>query len=171
MHEHVCYCCSLYNIFFILAYRCGKILSGLYGKFHSPGFPVNYYDFLQCSWTITVDKGFYINLRFTVFDIEYYPNCSYDYLRVTEQGKVLGTYCGSTSERHSEAISQLKSSGNNIRVEFYSDYSNEKKFKGFEAHYRAIGMLDMDAYTSILHLACVRNSCVHTAGAMMSTCS
>ena len=142
--------------FLILAYRCGKILSGFYGKFHSPGFPVNYNDFLQCSWTITVDKGFYIQLRFTVFDLEYYPKCSYDYLRVTEQGKVLGTYCGSTSERHSEAVSQLKSSGNNIRVEFVSDYSNEEKFKGFEVHYRAIGMLDI-CMICMLQLASARD--------------
>ena len=120
------------------AYRCGKVLSGLYGKFYSPGFPRNYYDLLQCTWSITVQKGFYVKLRFTVFDVEYYPKCSYDYLRVIEQGTVLGTFCGSTEKHNSEAISHINSTGNNIQVVFHSDYSNEKEFRGFEVHYRAV---------------------------------
>lgn len=107
-----------------------------------------------------MDKGFYVELKFTVFDVEYYPNCSYDYLKVIEQGKVLGTYCGSTEKGHSEAVSHLKSTANNIQVVFHSDYSNEEKFRGFEAHYRAVGMLHIHAYTHTrlwLHALAVSN--------------
>ena len=94
---------------------------------------------MECRWRIIVDKGFYIKLRFTVFDVEFYPNCTYDYLRVIEGHKLHGTYCGSTEKGQSEAISQLKSTGNSIQVLFHSDYSNERNYKGFVAHYTAVG--------------------------------
>lgn len=129
----------LLNSFSSQVYRCGKMTSGLHGKFHTPGFPKNYRDFLHCTWTISVDEGFYIKLLFTVFDVEYYPNCSYDYLRLIEQGKIMGTYCGTFQQRH--AISDWKSKGNRIQLVFHSDYSNEKNFRGFEVHYRAVGKL------------------------------
>ena len=81
-------------------------------------------------------------LRFTVFDVEYYPNCTYDYVKIIEEGKTLRTFCGNAAKQHDEAVTDkmiLKSSGNRINFLFHSDYSNEEKFKGFEVHYRSAG--------------------------------
>lgn len=95
--------------------------------------------------------GFSIRLRFTVFDVEYYPDCSYDYLRVIERGQVLGSYCGSKGQGHSEAVSEVKSTGNKIQVIFHTDYSNEEMFRGFEGHYIAVGMLKSQFYSSVIN--------------------
>nr|WBB44917.1 mannose-binding lectin-associated serine protease precursor [Chrysogorgia stellata] len=130
-------------------YRCGnkRDLSGKYGVFHSPGFPRSYPDFLQCRWTITVDSGYCIIFRFTDFDVEFYPNCTYDYVKIIEKPKTLGTYCGNREQGHAEAMALkkvVKSSGNSIELIFHSDYSNERMFMGFKVHYRAADINECD---------------------------
>ena len=108
-----------------------------------------------------MEKGYRIVQRFTVFDVEFYPNCTYDYVRIVENQRTVGTYCGNAGEGHAEAVALKKlvvSSGNRIELFFHSDYSNEEMFKGFEVHYRAAGE------TTLLPLNSVRITQYHMIG-------
>ena len=82
-------------------------------------------------------------LRFTEFDVEYYPNCTYDYVKISESTGVLGTYCGRRGTEEDEAVPTrrdvITSSTNRVTVMFHSDFSNEEIFHGFKIHYRAAG--------------------------------
>ena len=61
------------------------------GVFASPYFPDDYHNFQDCQWNITAPKGYVIQLRFGVFELESNPyscgngRCSCDYVEVKEE--------------------------------------------------------------------------------------
>ncbi|XP_078578511.1 inactive serine protease PAMR1-like isoform X1 [Branchiostoma floridae x Branchiostoma japonicum] len=94
----------------------------------------NYQNNMDCLWTISVSAGNAIMLQFTSFSLEEDSLCEYDYVAVydgpTVSSPLLGKFCGSTPP------GPVQSSGNQIVVRFYSDYSGE--YDGFEATYTAV---------------------------------
>ncbi|KAH9515197.1 hypothetical protein Btru_019489 [Bulinus truncatus] len=77
-----------------------SVRSDAWGTIASPGFYVNqsYPLNVKCRWIIEGGEDKVISLTFTTFDVEFQPNCSYDYLaiyNVTRGNQMLmGRYCG-----------------------------------------------------------------------------
>ncbi|KAH9515198.1 hypothetical protein Btru_019491 [Bulinus truncatus] len=77
-----------------------SVRSDAWGTIASPGFYVNqsYPLNVKCRWIIEGGEDKVISLTFTTFDVEFQPNCSYDYLaiyNVTRGNQLLmGRYCG-----------------------------------------------------------------------------
>ncbi|RUS68946.1 hypothetical protein EGW08_023293, partial [Elysia chlorotica] len=61
---------------------CGGALSGDNGKFTSPDYPHNYTDGTRCVWSISVEPGKVIRLKFHEFDVENGSDCSLDWVLV-----------------------------------------------------------------------------------------
>ncbi|XP_055887349.1 uncharacterized protein LOC106051286 isoform X2 [Biomphalaria glabrata] len=101
-------------------------LSETFGYIVSPGYPVDYNNYLNYTWLISAEKGHLISLTFDV-DIE----SNYDYVRVFT-GRYLSfppfaTHSGSTS------LQYVISTANNILLQFSTDVSNSGP--GFRAKY------------------------------------
>lgn len=57
-------------LYFSVAPRCGGQLTGSSGNLKSPGYPGNYPNDIECKWTITLPRRFYLVLAFRTFDTE-----------------------------------------------------------------------------------------------------
>ncbi|XP_074049030.1 cubilin [Macrotis lagotis] len=70
------------------------------GDLHSPNFPSNYPNNVECIYTITVERGHQIALHFTNFSLETVAGttCIADYVEIKDGGletsASLGTFCG-----------------------------------------------------------------------------
>ncbi|CAH1121617.1 unnamed protein product [Ceutorhynchus assimilis] len=91
------------------------------GVIKSPGFPQNYPTNRECIWTITVNPGSQIMLKFTNFTLESYSSCRYDWLEVrnggTSSSPLIGKYCGNTYQK------TIPSHTNKLYLKFNSDMS------------------------------------------------
>jgi len=112
------------------------------GVFASPYYPENYHNFQDCQWNITAPKGYVIQLRFGVFELESNPyscgnsRCSCDYVEVKEESvkadvTTLGRYCMTKLP-----LPIIQSSTNKMMVTFYSDHVISAK--GFNASYTSV---------------------------------
>ncbi|XP_066579431.1 cubilin [Amia ocellicauda] len=110
---------------------CGGIFTAPSGEIHSPQFPSNYPDNVDCSWLINVDRSHRILLNFTVFEVESHDFCTYDYVAVydgpTSSAPLLGQLCGL------QVPSPITSTQSTIYVRFRADSSYNHK--GFSAHF------------------------------------
>ena len=61
---------------------CYKFMSNYEGDVRSPDYPSLYSDNLACSWSIQVQHGAKVQLRFIDMDIEGNNGCPYDALMV-----------------------------------------------------------------------------------------
>ena len=52
------------------------------GEIHSPSYPNNYPNNVDCSWMITVDEGHRVLFNFSDLDIERHSDCMWDYVVV-----------------------------------------------------------------------------------------
>ncbi|KAI8490246.1 hypothetical protein Bbelb_319840 [Branchiostoma belcheri] len=97
------------------------ILKGNFGSFTSPGYPNNYNNNAQCSWTITVCSGRRAAIRFISLNLEKDSGCMYDSLTVydgsTSSGTELGKFCGTTGR-------DVVASRRTAHIIFTSDSSN-----------------------------------------------
>ncbi|XP_078266291.1 mannan-binding lectin serine protease 1 isoform X3 [Rhinoraja longicauda] len=130
--------------FFVLCFLplCGANVTelvGMFGKFQSPNYPEGYPSDTDRTWNITVPFGFRIKLYFMHFDLEPSYLCEYDYVKITS-GDMLETFCGreSTDTEKIPGQDSVFSFDNSMTVLFKTDFSNEERFTGFEAHYAAI---------------------------------
>ncbi|KAJ8397257.1 hypothetical protein AAFF_G00440910 [Aldrovandia affinis] len=101
-------------------------LTGMYGTLHSPNFPESYPKEVEVTWNISIPDGFQIRLYFIHFDLEPSYLCEYDFVKVEAEQEVLATFCG-REETDTEQVPRAR-----------SDFSNEERFSGFEAHYSAV---------------------------------
>ncbi|XP_071988529.1 complement C1r-B subcomponent-like [Engystomops pustulosus] len=114
-----------------------------YGLISSPKYPKTYPNDQHSTWNITVTKGFYISLKFLVFDLEPSDGCSYDYVKVFDDNREMGRFCGPKGSRSHPGHRRFASYGNRMKIEFHSDFSNEENglavfYKGFQAFYQAV---------------------------------
>ncbi|XP_051966147.1 mannan-binding lectin serine protease 1-like [Xyrauchen texanus] len=115
-------------------------LTDMYGTIQSPNFPESYPKQTEIQWNITVPDGYQIRLHFMHFDIEPSYLCEYDYLKVYSDTEELAVFCGkeNTDTEHVPADDVIMSPGRTISVAFRSDFSNEERYSGFEAHFSAV---------------------------------
>ncbi|XP_069787318.1 cubilin [Narcine bancroftii] len=102
--------------------ECGGELTAGTGTFTSPNYP----DFgplsRQCQWTIIVQVGRRVTLTLNDLQLEAHNQCNYDYVSIYNglhpNSPRLQKYCGII-----ESGTQVKSSGNTMRVVFVTDGS------------------------------------------------
>ncbi|XP_027731878.1 mannan-binding lectin serine protease 1-like isoform X1 [Vombatus ursinus] len=130
-------------------------LNDMFGEIQSPNFPDSYPSDSGVTWNITVPEGFRIKLYFMHFDLESSYLCEYDYVKVEAEDQVLALFCGRETTDTEQAPGQqvVLSPGPFMALTFRSDFSNEERFTGFDAHYMAV---DVDECTekSDEELAC-----------------
>ncbi|XP_050985234.1 mannan-binding lectin serine protease 1 isoform X3 [Labeo rohita] len=115
-------------------------LTDMYGTIKSPNFPESYPKEVELQWNITMPDGYQIRLYFMHFDIEPSYLCEYDYLKVYSETEELAVFCGkeSTDTEQVPADGVIVSPRNMLSVAFRSDFSNEERYSGFEAHFSAV---------------------------------
>ncbi|XP_073482521.1 mannan-binding lectin serine protease 1 isoform X2 [Aquarana catesbeiana] len=134
----------LFQLFFPLLWLLCEgeviILREMYGEIRTPNFPELYPSDSEVTWNITVPEGFRIKLYFIHFDLEPSYLCEYDYAKVETDEQVLTTFCGkeSTDTEQAPGKQVITSPGNFLSLTFRSDFSNEERYTGFDAHYSAV---------------------------------
>ncbi|XP_030071968.1 mannan-binding lectin serine protease 1 isoform X2 [Microcaecilia unicolor] len=121
-------------------------LTEMFAEIRSPNFPDSYPTDSEVTWNISVPEGYRIRLYFMHFDLEPSYLCEYDYAKVEAEGQILATFCGreSTDTEQAPGHQAILSPGNSLSLTFRSDFSNEERFTGFDAHYAAV---DIDECT------------------------
>ncbi|XP_032731505.1 mannan-binding lectin serine protease 1 isoform X3 [Lontra canadensis] len=121
-------------------------LNNMFGQIQSPGYPDSYPSDSEVTWNITVPEGFRIKLYFMHFNLESSYLCEYDYVKVETEEQVLATFCGqeTTDTEQTPGQEVVFSPGSFMSITFRSDFSNEERFTGFDAHYMAV---DVDECT------------------------
>ncbi|XP_030632245.1 mannan-binding lectin serine protease 1 [Chanos chanos] len=115
-------------------------LNNMYGTLHSPNFPETYPKDSDVQWNISVPDGYQIKLYFMHFDLEPSYLCEYDYVKVMSEQEEMLVFCGreSTDTEQVPGDDVIMSPGSMLSVAFRSDFSNEERYSGFEAHYSAV---------------------------------
>nr|KAF6379294.1 mannan binding lectin serine peptidase 1 [Myotis myotis] len=121
-------------------------LSNMFGQIQSPGYPDTYPSDSRVTWNITVPEGFRIKLYFMHFNLESSYLCEYDFVKVETEDQLLAIFCGSenTDTEHTPGQEMVLSPGSFMSITFQSDFSDEERFTGFDAHYMAV---DVDECT------------------------
>ncbi|XP_010852216.1 PREDICTED: mannan-binding lectin serine protease 1 isoform X2 [Bison bison bison] len=121
-------------------------LNDMFGQIQSPGYPDAYPSDSEVTWNITVPEGFRIKLYFMHFNLESSYLCEYDYVKVETEDQVLATFCGreTTDTEQTPGQEVVLSPGSFMSITFRSDFSDEERFTGFDAHYVAV---DVDECT------------------------
>ncbi|XP_065528691.1 mannan-binding lectin serine protease 1 isoform X2 [Lathamus discolor] len=125
----------------LLLYTVGAIeLTDMFGEIQSPNFPDSYPSDSEVTWNISVPDGFKIKLYFMHFDLESSYLCEYDYVKIEAEDQELATFCGRETTDTEQAPGQqvILSPGPYMGLTFRSDFSNEERFTGFDAHYTAV---------------------------------
>ncbi|KAM9008543.1 LOW QUALITY PROTEIN: mannan-binding lectin serine protease 1-like [Ara ararauna] len=125
----------------LLLYNVDAIeLTDMFGEIQSPNFPDSYPSDSEVTWNISVPDGFKIKLYFMHFDLESSYLCEYDYVKIEAEDQELATFCGRETTDTEQAPGQqvILSPGPYMGLTFRSDFSNEERFTGFDAHYTAV---------------------------------
>nr|XP_014124163.2 inactive serine protease PAMR1 isoform X2 [Zonotrichia albicollis] len=119
---------------------CGQVLRASRGQILLEGYPLN----ARCEWTIHVQAGFNIELRFSMLSLEFDYMCQYDYVEIRDgdnlDSQIIKKFCGN------ERPPPIRSTGSSLHVLFQSDGS--KNFDGFHAVFEEI-------------TACSSSPCLH----------
>ncbi|XP_064281098.1 inactive serine protease PAMR1 isoform X4 [Passer domesticus] len=119
---------------------CGQVLRASRGQILLEGYPLN----ARCEWTIHVQAGFNIELRFSMLSLEFDYTCQYDYVEIRDgdnlDSQIIKKFCGN------ERPPPIRSTGSSLHVLFQSDGS--KNFDGFHAVFEEI-------------TACSSSPCLH----------
>ncbi|NXJ77824.1 PAMR1 protease, partial [Trogon melanurus] len=119
---------------------CGRVFRASRGQILLEGYPLN----ARCEWTIYVQAGFNIELRFSMLSLEFDYMCQYDYVEVRDgdnlDSRIIKKFCGN------ERPPPIRSTGSSLHVLFQSDGS--KNFDGFHAVFEEI-------------TACSSSPCLH----------
>uniref|UniRef100_A0A3Q3X9B3 CUB domain-containing protein n=1 Tax=Mola mola TaxID=94237 RepID=A0A3Q3X9B3_MOLML len=110
---------------------CGGVLTGLSGDISSPGYPQEYSNDADCSWTIHVSNTSIITLVFMDLQLENNEGCNFDFVALFDGPTVthrhLGKYCGADKPPH------IVTTSNHLLVVFKSDFNIGGR--GFKAYY------------------------------------
>ncbi|KAE8589730.1 hypothetical protein XENTR_v10017711 [Xenopus tropicalis] len=111
----------------------------MYGEITSPNYPQGYPNNVEETWEISVPEGFGIHLYFIHLDIEPSENCEYDNVQVMVGDIVEKKLCGRQSGRsHRRPLEEKYFYSNYLKLLFKSDFSNQQRYTGFAAYYRAV---------------------------------
>uniref|UniRef100_A0A8C5F7K7 CUB domain containing protein 2 n=1 Tax=Gadus morhua TaxID=8049 RepID=A0A8C5F7K7_GADMO len=112
-------------------YTCGGVLTGLSGIISSPGYPREYSNSADCSWTIHVSNSTVVSLVFLDFQLENNEGCNFDFVALfdgpTVSHRHLGNFCGGDPPPNTVTTS------NQLLVVFKSDFNIGGR--GFKAYY------------------------------------
>ncbi|XP_011471678.1 CUB domain-containing protein 2 [Oryzias latipes] len=110
---------------------CGGVLTGLSGVISSPGYPQEYSNNADCSWTIRVSNGSVVTFVFLDFQLENNEGCNFDFVSLfdgdTLSHRHLGKFCGA------EKPPNIITTSNHLLVVFKSDFNIGGR--GFKAYY------------------------------------
>ncbi|KAG9343291.1 hypothetical protein JZ751_014272 [Albula glossodonta] len=119
---------------FLVGYRkdmCGGVLTGLSGIISSPGYPLEYSNNADCSWTVHVSNRTVVSLVFLDFQLENNEGCNFDFVALFDGPTVthrhMGNYCGS------KIPPKTVTTSNQLLVVFRSDFNIGGR--GFKAYY------------------------------------
>ncbi|KAL9959194.1 hypothetical protein ACROYT_G036289 [Oculina patagonica] len=71
--------------------ECGLVVNN---TLKSPGYPSNYPDEMDCSYTVPIPDGTAMEINFHDFNLEEDELCRWDYLLISnDQGRIFGKYC------------------------------------------------------------------------------
>ncbi|XP_066508153.1 CUB domain-containing protein 2-like [Hoplias malabaricus] len=119
---------------FSVGYRkdmCGGVLTGLSGVISSPGYPLEYSNNADCSWTVQVSNHSVVSLVFLDFQLENNEGCNFDYIALfdgpTVKHRHIGNYCGN------QRPPNILTTSNQLLVVFKSDFNIGGR--GFKAYY------------------------------------
>uniref|UniRef100_A0A4W4FF98 CUB domain-containing protein n=1 Tax=Electrophorus electricus TaxID=8005 RepID=A0A4W4FF98_ELEEL len=105
----------------VFVYTCGGVLTGLSGVISSPGYPLEYSNNADCSWTVHVSNRSVVSLVFLDFQLENNEGCNFDYIALfdgpTVKHRHLGNYCGNARPPNTVTTS------NQLLVVFKSDFN------------------------------------------------
>uniref|UniRef100_A0A8C5UZ61 Cubilin n=1 Tax=Microcebus murinus TaxID=30608 RepID=A0A8C5UZ61_MICMU len=100
------------------------IVNQTYGTLESINYPNRYSNNQRCNWTIRATTGNTVNYTFLAFELEYYTNCSTDYLELYDGPQRMGRYCGASLPPPGST------SGSQLQVLFHTDgVGTEKGFQ------------------------------------------
>lgn len=119
---------------FFLA-TCGTTLSSKSGTIESPNYPSNYNANVDCTSIVQAGPDEVVTITFTDFNLESNSNCRYDYVRLYDGSTLRQTFCGTSFS------SFTTSPGNDLRLEFHSDGSIQRK--GFAASFSVGGKFNL----------------------------
>ncbi|XP_062450097.1 complement C1r subcomponent [Rhea pennata] len=100
------------------------------GYLSSPEYPQPYPEDLQCNYSIRLEKGLSIILKFLEpFEIDDHQqvHCPYDQLKIQAQGKEIGEFCGKASP------GSIETNSNEVDILFLTDESGFSR--GWKIHY------------------------------------
>lgn len=98
----------------------------------SPGFPQGYDTAQHCKWTfVPLNPGFHVALTFLTIDLEASQDCVADYVTVSTGNDLTHFETKAQLCSYNHTLPVLYHGTPNVRVEFISDYSNNRS--GFEA--------------------------------------
>lgn len=122
---------ALFSSLSLWSDMCGGVLTGLSGIISSPGYPEEYSNNADCSWTVHVSNRSMVSLVFLDFQLENNEGCNFDYVALfdgpTTKHRHLGNYCGSGKPPDTITTS------NQLLVVFKSDFNIGGR--GFKAYY------------------------------------
>ena len=109
------------------------------GAIKSPGYPGEYPENLDCTWTKSIPTYYYSRKIFRFYisnlDLEQCTRCACDYVEIfdgsSKSSKRLGKFCSGNI--------RLLSTGRHLTVVFHTDHSKgDKRNNGFQATYSSI---------------------------------
>uniref|UniRef100_A0A8C5NH10 CUB domain containing protein 2 n=1 Tax=Gouania willdenowi TaxID=441366 RepID=A0A8C5NH10_GOUWI len=125
---------------------CGGVLTGLSGVIASPGYPEDYSNNADCSWSIHVSNVSVVTLVFWDFQLENNEGCNFDFVAVfdgpTVSHRHLGKYCGVDKPPN------IVTTSNQLLVVFKSDFNIGGR--GFTASYLGGNCSSMVCLTLLL---------------------
>eukprot|EP00112_Aurelia_sp_Birch-Aquarium-sp1_P021898 Seg6.5 transcript_id=Seg6.5/GoldUCD/mRNA.D3Y31 product=Ovochymase-1 protein_id=Seg6.5/GoldUCD/D3Y31 len=123
---------------------CRHSFTAASGSFSSPGYPSNYPSNANCEYSITVQTGKAVKIVFSPFSVENGQGCTYDFVKIYEDGSLKESFCGVGSKN-------FTAKKNSVKVVFRSDGSVSKS--GFRAIYTTVDQADI-VPTGINHPFC-----------------
>ncbi|RXM36239.1 Ovochymase-2 [Acipenser ruthenus] len=110
-----------------------EVLAGLQGSFTSPGYPLEYAGYLNCSWVLNLEPSSTVQISIYNLSITQSNECERAFLRIREeignQSILLGQYCGVFNH----PLVVKSSAGSVVRFQFTTDEPAMEK--GFALNY------------------------------------
>ncbi|XP_061077266.1 inactive serine protease PAMR1-like isoform X2 [Conger conger] len=107
---------------------CGGVIHKAHGHIVVESYPTN----AHCEWTLHVDPGMTVEIRFMMLSLEKDDSCRSDFVEVRDgdglHSRVIGRYCGN------QRPPPIRSTGNSLHVLFVSDGYNN--YDGFFAIFK-----------------------------------